>query len=79
LPFPLDDYPHIGSSIEISLQDGSTSIIGTLGGYIIVDGQAMGLTNHHVAVGASRLDAFPTADEESSGISYAAINLKSEI
>lgn len=36
----------------------------------MVDGEIMGLTNHHVAFGDSRLEAFPTSEEEASGVSY---------
>lgn len=65
LPSPTQ-YPLIGASISTQNDLGP---IGTLGGYVIVDGEVMGLTSHHVAFG-NRLQAFPTAEEETSGITY---------
>jgi hypothetical protein len=62
LPMPIQ-YPHIGSSIARKGSEG----VGTLGGYVQIDGEIMGITNHHVAFG-SRLEAFPTAEGESSGV-----------
>lgn len=64
LPMPIH-YPYIGSSIA---REGSKGV-GSLGGYIQIDGEIMGLTNYHVAFG-DRLEAFPTAEEESSGVTY---------
>lgn len=65
LPSPTQ-YPLIGASISTQNDLGP---IGTLGGYVIVDGEVMGLTSHHVAFG-NRLQAFPTAEEEASGVTY---------
>jgi hypothetical protein len=68
LPMPIQ-YPHIGSSIARK----SSETIGTLGGYIQIDGEIMGITNHHVVFGSgldARLEAFPNAAEESSGVTY---------
>lgn len=36
------EYPHIGSSIAL---DGSPTV-GTLGGYVQIDDEIMGITNH---------------------------------
>lgn len=63
-------YPLIGSSIAISRKEKVLTGRGTLGGYVLVDGVIMGLTNHQVAFGDSRLEAFPTAGEEISRASY---------
>jgi hypothetical protein len=57
----------------MSQLDGHSGGTGTLGGYILVDGKAMGLTNHHVAFGKKRLEGFPTADEANTGMSYACL------
>ena len=65
LPMPIQ-YPHIGSSIARKGSEG----VGSLGGYVQIDGEIMGITNHHVAFGSSRLEAFPTAEEESSRVAY---------
>ena len=64
LPMPIQ-YPHIGSSIGRK----DSEAIGTLGGYVQIDGEIMGITNHHVAIG-TRLEAFPTAEEELSGVTF---------
>jgi hypothetical protein len=64
-------YPRVGASIAISSKHSALKVgCGTLGGYVLIDGKVMGLTNHHVAFGESRLEAFPTADEASTGVSY---------
>ena len=63
-------YPLIGSSIAISRKEKVSAGHGTLGGYVLVDGVIMGLTNHHVAVGDSRVEAFPIVKEEISRASY---------
>ena len=65
LPMPTE-YPHIGASIVL---DGSTAV-GTLGGYIQIDGEIMGITNHYVPFGEFRVEAFPSAEEGSSGKTY---------
>ncbi|RDL32035.1 uncharacterized protein BP5553_09437 [Venustampulla echinocandica] len=65
------DYPLVGASIAIAQKH--TTVLGgcgTLGGYVLIDGKVMGLTNHHVAFGSSRLEAFPTQDEAPAGVSY---------
>jgi hypothetical protein len=54
LPMPTE-YPHIGASIAL---DGSTSV-GTLGGYVQIDGEIMGITNHQVPFSPYRIEAFP--------------------
>lgn len=69
LPFPVD-YPHIGAAIQVSSDDTGLYECGTLGGYVQVDGQVMGLTNNHVAVGTGRVEAYPTTDEKITGKSY---------
>jgi hypothetical protein len=66
-PLTPQQYPHVGASIGIS------HWCGTLGGYILVDGKAMVLTNHHVAFGHERLEGFPTAEEAKTGMSYACL------
>lgn len=63
---PPVQYPHIGSSVA---RKDSEAVVSTLGGYVQIDGEIIGVTNHHVAVG-SRLEAFPTAEEESSKVTY---------
>jgi hypothetical protein len=60
------EYPHIGASIAL---DGSTTV-GTLGGYVQIDGEIIGITNYHVPFGPNRIEAFPSAEEESSGKTY---------
>ena len=62
--------PLINTSIAISRTIKVSADRGTLGGYVLVDGVVMGLINHHVAFGNSRLEAFPTAEEEASRVSY---------
>jgi hypothetical protein len=59
-------YPHISASIAL---DGSKSV-GTLGGYVEIDGEIIGITNHYVPLGAYRIEAFPTAEEESTSKTY---------
>jgi hypothetical protein len=63
----------LGGSIAVSAtQDASGPLRGTLAGYIAIDGTITGLTNHHVALGTSRLEAFPTVEEGSTGVLYTA-------
>jgi hypothetical protein len=52
----LTTYPCIGALIAISKAKGC----GTLGGYVLVEGEVMGLTCHHVAFGDNRYEAYPT-------------------
>jgi len=40
-----NDVPTVGSAIALTLSD---SRVGTLGGYVLVDGKHYGITNHHV-------------------------------
>lgn len=63
-PMPIQ-YPYIGSSIARKGSEG----VGSLGGYVQIDGEIMGITNHRVAF-ESRLEAFPTTEEESSQVAY---------
>lgn len=65
MPGPTE-YPLAGSSIGRSGKSWS----GTLGGYVAVGDRIMGITNHHVVFGTSRVVAFPTKVEESDGNSY---------
>lgn len=64
------EYPLLGSSIGRSKKLHGPSGTGTLGGYISVDGEIMAITNHHVVFGAFRMEAYPSAKEETDKTTY---------
>jgi hypothetical protein len=59
-------YPCTGASIAISKAKGC----GTLGGYVLVEGEVIGLTCHYVPFEDNRYEAYPTIEEEANGVSY---------
>ncbi|CZS92135.1 uncharacterized protein RCO7_00720 [Rhynchosporium graminicola] len=66
LPPPVE-YPHVGASIALRRDMAVASGVGTLAGYVEVDGKVYGLTNHHVVLGSDRKEAFPTRAEKKAG------------